>query len=167
MTKIIQNSSCFHKHPPLSLSFSLSSDILHISSLLPPLPPCTLFEVNPVLFVPHAARSCCRLFYKSIARLTSLVFYQFLCRMSLCRVPALQRRDQIQYSWSKGGVGHLRDTTGVIFTDRYQTLHTLFSFITLICHVYSCILTGYRDKWTKSGREMSSEQSNMYNIYYI
>lgn len=68
------------------LSLSLS-DIISES---PPPILCTSFEVNPVLFVPHAARSCCRLFYKSIARPTSLVSDQFLCRMSLCRVPGFK-----------------------------------------------------------------------------
>ena len=101
---------------------SLSSDILHIFSR-PASPPslCILFEVNPVLFVPHAACSCCRLFYKSIARLTSLVFYQFLCRMSLCRVPALQRETRYSIHGIMGGRSSKRYHSGVIFIGRYQT----------------------------------------------
>lgn len=101
----------------------LSPQISYTSLAGPPPPPplCILFEVNPVLFVPHAACSCCRLFYKSIARLTSLVFYQFLCRMSLCRVPALQRETRYSIHGIMGGRSSKRYHSGVIFIGRYQT----------------------------------------------
>lgn len=109
---------------------SLSSGILRIFS--PRASPCALFEVKPVLFVPHAARSCCRLFYKSIAMLTSLVFYQFLCRMSLCRVPGLQRGTRYSIHGITGGHGHRGDTTAA-FIASYQT--RLFRLVTQIYHV--------------------------------
>lgn len=53
-----------------------SPPLLYLTYLthLYPRPPCTLFEVNPVLFVPHAGCSCCRLFYKSIAEAHFLWF---------------------------------------------------------------------------------------------
>lgn len=94
------------KKPPF-----LSSDVFSRHARPPP---CTLLEVNPALFVPHAARSCCRLFYKSIARLTSLVFYQFLCRMSLCRVPGLQRKTRYSIHGITGGWSSKRYQRGKI-----------------------------------------------------
>ena len=134
-----------HKHEVywwIQRPTSFSSDILHIFSR--PAPLCTLFEVNPVLFVPHAARSCCRLFYKSIARLTSLVFYQFLCRMSLCRVPGLQRETRYSIHGITGGWSSRRYHRGVIFIGRYQTQ-------VYLSHIQHCtntaMLTRRGDKW--------------------
>lgn len=86
--KLCSVNTWLHKNEPWRQIWVIFS----LRYLLVPSPPllCTLFEVNLVLFVPHAACSCCWLFYKSIGRLTSLVFEQFLCHMSLCRVPGFK-----------------------------------------------------------------------------
>lgn len=131
VTKIHKNRAAATPDCTSKLYLSQISDTLTTAA------PCAAFEVNPVLFVPHAACSCCRLFYKSIAGLTSLVLRPVPLLHVTPRGPGFKgkTRYSIHGGDRSGGWGCLsskRHHREVVFPGGHQTQPFRFTANTVV-----------------------------------
>lgn len=92
-----------------------------------------------------------------------LVFYQFLCRMSLCRVPGLQRKTRYSIHRITGGRSSKRYHKGVIFIGRYQSQLLMLTPLYTVLYVSECsMLRRHREKWSIKGASAQVHKTNFH-----